>query len=616
MPTVVYSYGVHYKWAKRLPQSVADQLFWGHRLREHMVCLEHDYEAEKKRIWSAHPQIADIEAQIYQADQDIADAETRLKQQKTLQSTRSPSGPDADQARTDSRAAKKRRTALRAARRDAIATVYASVPNTKDALAAALDDYRQADKNTYDTFVRGRGLDYGTHYEVKQAHKTAMKNLKAKRLRGEPAQLRHHAFDATGIIAVHLRAGSTRKNSRDPQEIADTAGPHRNNFTLPYLDPASFEQMTGAQRRHTGRVTARMKIGAEVLEIPIQMHRPLPADGVIKSVMLVVKRVGTRRVVTLNLRVTVPEPEPVDEDTTVAVHFGWRAERGQKIRAMTFTADAPIPDWNSIKVDPRYAPLAEAMEVSSDGCSGTVSVPKSWLEGISTREELTTERDHSTNAIKQSLIDWLKLVGPVDHPSRIDPDAGNPEQLTAAKVAQWKNPKRLARLARDWRDTPPVLSGGAQIAAELEVWRAFDKKFLDSRAGAERRARARRDHLYSNVAKLLTESYGTIVMDEVDHAKLAELPGDDETITNEHSQRLGRQRANIAAATLRVKIEQTAAREGVEVRRIDLPAVTLDCAYCGARNIREGGKMTIECTSCGVTYDVDSNAVTSIALVA
>lgn len=622
MQNLVYSFGVHYKWSKNIPEPVIDQLRLARALQNDLVTIFKDYEAAKKRLWSTDPLIADLETQIDAQEQIIKASNEVLADERMYQRTRDISGPVVDQARADAKAAQAIIRSLRAQRKKQINHLYKTQPTIK----IQLDQISQTKRDEAKAAARVRineGLAHGTAHFVEQNQATAEKNLAQKRLRGESADLKHHHFDGTGTLAVNLKIG--RNNTRDISEITSTdpKSPHRNTFCLPGLDFTRWDQMTDGDRRRAGRVTARMKMGngvrgkpaaTPVEEIPVLIHREIPEDAVIKTALLVVKRIGNRFVTTINLRLELPAPAPSEDESTCVVHFGWRKEKDKSVRAMTFVADEPLEAWEQIAGNPDYAALNDAVNISDDLTSGTVTVPEPWIEKIGIADDLKAARDTGLNQVRDALVDWLKMVGPVDHPTRIDQETRLPEQLIAHSVSMWKNPKRFVHLALDWRSNPPTQVGGARIADQLEKWRASDKKLTNSLTGSDTRARRRRDALYSDVAKLLTESYGTIWMDEVDHAELAELPNQDETITNEVSQRLARQKASTAAATLRSKIESAASRHGVTVERLKTDAVSINCADCGTRNIRKNGAMKISCDGCKVRYDVDSNAVRMIDL--
>lgn len=612
--TIVYQYGVHYKWVKDLPEEVMTQLRLAHQLRERLVDITLTHEAEKNAIWAESPEIAEMDEQIVVAESRKQQVKSDAKDENSKQRRRDAVGPVAEEAEKIEKTEQANLRKLRQKRREKISAAYENVPGVRERIYAA-NEKRQKDRQKARRESIDQGLTHDTARQVVENHTSAEKAISAKRANGEVARFSHHPFDGTGSLYTFTRRRSNNKaNDQSPIGIADINGPHRNTFCLPYLDPEGWKKMTRGQRKRAGRVAARFRIrnGSDgATEVPVELHRPLPANARVTQASLTFTREGTRRRADLNVVVTLPAPDPVEDTSSCAIHFGWRKERDGSVRTMTFAAETPLKAWEDVAGNPRYPALNEVMSLSDDLCSGTVTLPEHWVDKIRTGSELQSECDHAFNEVKQELSDWLASVGGTDHPRRTDAE-GNSEQLTAGVVSRWKNPKRLVWLAYDWRDTPPAEPGGEEIAAQLEAWRAFDKKLIDSLNGADGKARRRRNDVYSQVAALFVDSYAHIYMDKVNHADLTELPNQDEGIPKELARKLGRQRASTAAATLRSKIESTARKYGVTTERIEAQAVSTLHAACGTQNIRVGGQMRILCCGCGQRYDVDENAVTII----
>lgn len=276
---------------------------------------------------------------------------------------------------------------------------------------------------------------------------------------------------------------------------------------------------------------------------------------------------------------------------------------------MTWAASEPLHGWPFLTASGRYPALETGFRIDKDLRSGIVVLPDEWMAKARSTDELRAEKDELVNEIRQELIAWVKLVGPVPHPSYEDPDTHQPEMITVSSLSRWKRPSRFIRLALDWRNTPSSLPRGREIADMLESWRMSYKRLQDSHNGASLKASRRRDDMYAQVANLLGQQYGHIVLDDVNHADLARIPGSDEKLPQDVVNRLNRQRDMTAAATLRSKILSVAAREGIPVTKVPSAGVSIEHAACDTVNVRWNGKPTITCRGCGQTYDVDDNAV-------
>lgn len=629
----VRTFGVHYKWLRHLPDNIFTQLKLAHDLRETLVETWYDYLKAVDAVWMGYPAIAAAQQALDDAQLDKARANAVIKALRTTQRTKKITGPDADQAKADlanaNAALKTAKAALKLARD--------SEPTAVDGLKQAGLDRVMRENEIVREYATERGLFYDTAHLVHQQHKTAVKRVQdARKQAGSAAHkstdphkrtslpnLHHHRFDGTGTIAVYLK-GRSGRNTRSPEEVANLNGPHRNTFCLPAPRHEDWDDMSTAQRRHNGRITARMRVTTgdvktnpdAVTKIPLQAHRLLPEQSVVKLATLTVSRIGTRRIAQVNVTCVVPASEEVIPASTCYAHFGWRKDTlpdgTHGYRAMTWRATKPLYDLDVLRADPRYTDLARCMVMDEDGCGGHIVLPESWMTKHRDAELMRSERDERTNEVRTALIDWLKLVGPVQHPSRIDPDTGNPETITTGRVAQWKNPVRFVRLALDWRDNPPALPGGTDIADVLESWRAQDKRINDAQNGASVHAARRRDDLYRQVVSWLVDSYDEFVLETVNHNQLAVLAGADENVPNEVAQRLRRQRSLTAAATMRNAIIGAAAREGCIITQVPACYVSVDHLACGTRNVRIDGAMRIVCQGCGEVYDVDDNAVAHI----
>ncbi len=621
MTVIVYKFGVHYKWAQDIPENCMDQLYLAHQFREGLVSLHLEFEDAKKAIWSSVPAIKDLEdALLAQESVQLAHSAIIADARKT-QRTRSPQGPAVAAAQTAMNTARITAKGLRSQISALKKSVYKTDQTVRDAIADA-SQVKFAEEKALKSAMVERGLYHATAYLIGNQHKTAVKNLTEKRKQGVPAQLRHHRFESTGNLMVALKSREGI-NTREPAEVSDPSGPHRNTFCMKIPTENDWDGLTNSQRRHDGRVVARFRIAAgkadetTVIELPVQVHRALPADAIIKSVTLNVSKSGTRKIAHILLSVTIPDPVQLPDESTLFCHFGWRSERtndSKAVRSLTWRADAPLNEWPAMKVDPRYANLARCMTVSDDLMSGTVAIPAAWSDKISISDELRSTRDDALNTIRKELVTWLKDVGPIDHPTYVDRETGLPVNISAADVARWLSPRRFVTLALGWRHNPPTQANAATITASLEAWRAMDKRLYNTQVDTSTRAARRRDDLYAQVANLLGSAYDTIIMDDADHAELATRPNKDESITNELTTLLGRQRSFTAAATLRQKITSVAARHGASVTKVSSAYVSTIHTACATLNTRKKGEMKVMCRTCKTKYDVDDNALDVIEL--
>lgn len=600
---IVYSYGVHYKWAKKMPEVVMQQLRAGHSLREDLVSLQHHHEDQVKAIWSSYPAVAATEAALAEAEAEAEAAAEKVKTERVKQQTKRIKGPAADELKQARGAAKQ----ARIDRRSAIAAVR---DEAKARLDAVMDVRRQAEKDLYRTYCSEGPLYHGTFADVVDAHRAAAQRMAKKRRDGQSAALRHHRFTAEGRMLVKLQR-SAGDPARTPEVIADgESGRYRNVLHIPeWVHPDEWDTLSRAEQRRRGRVTARMRLGGagaegsgEIVDIPIQIDRMPPPDADIVSGKLVVRQVGSTTKVTLNVTAKLPPAIPVSDGPAIAVHLGWRREdRGVRVATWRATSRLNVPEA-----------LTGVMTSTRDGLNGTVLLPDRLVDRRARLEKEQAHRDDSLNAVKAHLIDWLAAHGPVDHPAFTDRETGEPEAITAAVVARWRAAGRFAVLAHHWRNNPPTGADGhdgGDIADALEQWRRVDKAAWDREAHGSRKVTSNRNDLYGQIAAVLGYQTATIVIGDESLADLARQISANEDLPNEVATKIGHQRALAAPGVLRDRILTTAAREGVEVVTVsakDLSRVHATCGTINDNSVPTGN--TIRC-DCGHSYDVDANAV-------
>lgn len=77
-----------HRWEVRgeLPESVVDEMFLAHRLRNDLVATELAYRDAVQRIWSQYPTLAAAENAVERAATEVADARNRVSAYKSHQS--------------------------------------------------------------------------------------------------------------------------------------------------------------------------------------------------------------------------------------------------------------------------------------------------------------------------------------------------------------------------------------------------------------------------------------------------------------------------------------------------------------------------------------------------
>jgi len=602
----VYRYGMP-AWVE-LPEDVVDQLRLVHDLREDLVTLEHRLEDAISAIWSSYPDIRELETRLAAAVMQAEVLEAGVAEEKGKQRTRRPTTPLVAEL-TAARAAVR---TLKQQRREQIRAVHGAA---QPGIAAAVTEHRAAVKALYSDYVQTRGLYWACYNRTVERHRTAARRIAADRAAGRHGRMRHHRFDGSGVLSVQLQR-QRHEPQRTPALLASGTGRWRTVLQLtPWIPPEVFEKMPSANRRRAARGTVTFHIGRNgSVELPVIVHRMLPADADVVTAQLVVRRVAGGRRVHLNVTVRLPDPVPSSSPDAVAgpdgagsrpavaVHFEWRrvADDGT-LQVATWLASAPLLVSDGVRD-----------VVMDDGSwSGTIQLPGSWRAATARDAELASRRDTRFDAIQATVVDWLRRNPPGAAGSAHPPICDGWEPPTAAEVARWHAPARLVIWARRIaeRTSQPIPASLEVLFAQVEQWRREDRHLWERQTHGRDKALGRRDDAWRRVAAWLALTSGQIVLDDT---VLTELSRTEATpIPQQVVAVASRQRMDAAVGRLREQIKTAAAREGVAVTLVSHLGLGRIHAACGYENptdeVRRSADIT--CGGCGLRYDRDRNAV-------
>lgn len=454
-------------WYEANPE-LEEQFRLAHDLRNQLVEIHKSYEADVAKAWEQHPAVGASVAAVAAAETDVAALHERAAKERSEDRTTEP--------RPTTRAAlKEARVVLRDAKAARRAAKDAGWSDVTAAIGEAGAARKAAVKGAYADFVQTRGLHWATYNDVVDHWKTSVAQVAAARKAGKPAELRFHRWDGSSTIAVQLQR-EAGKPPRTPGLLASGEGPWRNVLQVrPWEDPAAWSTRPLAERRRLARGTATMNLGGgRAADVPVVVHRMLPADADVVLARLTRRRVAGSYRYHVTLAARVAEPGPAHGDG-VAVHLSWHGAGKGWIRVATIaSAVDPLP--------PVPSGLEGLVRRGNDHYA-EVFYPPEWAEALRRVDAVRADRDTLLEELRPRVVAALTkdhaLAGQLD--------------LAGSTVARWRAAGRFAALARRWPEADP-------LAPVLETWRATDRRLWEREAHTRDQITARRRDAWRKVA--------------------------------------------------------------------------------------------------------------------
>lgn len=601
MTTLVYRYAINPLGSAAARREITEhpllmeQLLLGHELRNKLVELERLNEEALKALWSEHALVAEAEEAVAEADAAVVALLDRAKQEHS-QDRSNKTRPATAKEIT---AARKALKDARGLRRQRISEVY---PLVKPKIEALRKQQRAKVKEIYKDFCTERGLYWATFNQIDKYHKTAVQRVAKARREGKPSQLWFKRWDGQGTISVQLQRQSDDP-VRSPQILASDDSGWRNVLKLPPVyTPQEWAEMSRGQRVSAGRGILRWTLGrGRILDLPVQMHRPIPPEGDIAQATLTRTVTGGTAELFVALTVKLPDPEP-REGPPVAVHMGWRQRPDGSVRVATWASHKPV----TVPMN-----LTDNVIVHDTGRTGEIVYLAKDIKIAERPAALVSIRDKARAPVQEALAAWVDTEAVTYQMRPDDPDS----VLTGAQIQRWRSGRHLARLARGWREQGAPVDAPKELVDQIEAWYRQDVLHLYPWEAHERQQNINyRNNRWREVAAWLTEHVGMVVLDSTDLASMRRKTDPGETDPNVPTEvaTAARNRAVVVApGFLRSAIAAAAARKGVTVGEVVSAGLTrthYKCGYTAEAHSRFAASIMVVCPGCGDSYDQDHNA--------
>lgn len=548
-PCKVYEYGC-------LPpisgeQILIDELHRRQRFWNALVEIERSVRAQVRELLAVPDDpVAPLADQLKAVREGIKTARKKARSGKV------------DVSMLQSRAAELReRIAAAKVERDASKKLVAEANRT------VLDQLERERRAAVKAEIAKSGLYWCNYDEVQKDYEQARK--KAMR---DKTELKFHRWDGAGKVTVRYQKGLP---------VPDVFG----SDTRLQINPVSaevWESPSRSVRRRQARTVIRLRVTSDQnkkpvwVELPMVMHRPMPAESKIRCASIVRERVGRTWRYKAVITATIPENSirrQIRGSGAVGVDLGWRM----------------------VKEGLRVAYWAD-----DRGRHGELTLPPEVLHEFAKCDDLRAIRDKHFNEAKAALGKWLT-----------ENNGNAPEWLKdeTKNLTQWRAAGKLANVVRRWRQAR--FDGDAEIFGQMSAWMHRENHLYDWEANLRDQVHRRRREIYRVFAAKLARSYATVVMEDFDLRKVARKPDPEQG-----TQRVlptDRQRFVASVSELRLAIKNACQQAGTEYVATEAAYTTIDCAVCGHREKFDASAQVLHtCPKCGKLYDQDHNAAINL----
>lgn len=397
--------------------------------------------------------------------------------------------------------------------------------------------------------------------------------------RRRPGELRFHAWrNEIGKVTVRWQTGLP---------VPALFG----TDTRAQVDPVpelAWTSPVRAERRRLARTTLRVRVASENrkpvwLVLPMVMHRPLPADGLVREISVLRERVGLSWRWKAVMVVETPSGQPVQPrgSGVVAVDIGWR-KLADGLRVCAWADDR--------------------------GGAGDLVLPERWIREMVKTHDIRSIRDQRFNLARDTLAGQL---------STFDGDVPVWLREAMGTLRQWRSPARLAGLYLRWRTER--FNGDGEMFADLESWYRRERHLYEYEANLRDQLIRSRREMYRRFAADLAGRYAEVVIEEFDIAGVARVKKrrvSGEVVAGKGSDlpdAARHQRVLAAPSVLRLAIRNACEREGVRIRTVPAAYTTLVCHVCGSlERFDAAGELVHRCSACGAVWDQDVGAARNL----
>jgi hypothetical protein len=379
--------------------------------------------------------------------------------------------------------------------------------------------------------------------------------------------LRFHSWRGEGRLVIRYRTGLPVPQAFE----ADTS------CQIAPIPETAWTSPVRAERRRLARTVLRLRIGSDGraprwLVLPIVLHRPLPADGIIRQVAVVRRQLGDAYRYSATVVVATAPVAPRASGRACAVSPSWHVDViAGTLRDRVWYGDRWLEP--GVAILGAKSGLRVATVVWDDGRVWRCVLPQSDLDEWARVDEKRSQRDRDLEVLRR----LVPAVGRV------------------------RSADRLARrLPHD-----EALRQDAHAWALLQAWVRHDDHHRQYAVHARAQLLLRRRESYRRFAAAVAREARVVLLPSVDWALLGRRPSAE--VAGAGARPEDRYRVLAAPSTFVGILENAVERLGGAIRRLPAAGIASTCAVCGGPVEIAQDRLWQVC-ACGAEWDRHENA--------
>lgn len=566
LPCRVFSYGI-LRPSKETTAQLDEQLRAARAYKNKLIEIELYRRKRYREITGEHERLAPLVAQIAELDTQLTALRETINAARKDARRRVEQKEASGQARTLAAQLRELRKTHKVIRAEI--NTDPVIQEAIAGLAAEINDKIKAERAAC-------GAYWGTYLLVEAAMDQARKSKMDPRFR---------RWDGSGRIGVQVQGGAP---------VADILS---SRCQLLQIDGYDLDAIRSRSGRRRAEPKLRFRIGSHAVsrgpiwaELTLKIHRPLPADGAVKSAWIARRKLGPEY--TYQLQIVVEAASFAPEESTAApapiaaLHLGWRvrhtADGGLRIGYV-------VDEFGGSRE--LLMPTAEPAKLAVPRGRRVHEHPNVW-SALKHADSLRSIRDRNLDEMRPQLITGLGLLSPDTLP----------EWITEALryMHAWRACERFTRFVERW--SRERVQGDDAVFALADRWRRQERHLWQWEAHEREGAMRRRKDIYRNIAVELSRKYSLIVLEDFDLRQVARIAKPEEEEQGVTAMRKNRMRA--APSELRMAVSQR-----LPTAIVNPAGITHFCHACGSVEEFDSA-VQIEhcCSACGSVWDIDYNA--------